>query len=57
VTAAWSSHLAVTPSESAHAPGGPQANGWLATVRNALPVLAAYRAASAAVAASPRCAV
>ena len=57
VTAAWSRHLAVTTTESAHAPGGPQASGWLVAVRSALPVLAAYRAAWAAAAATPRCAV
>ena len=57
VTAAWSRHLAVTTTEAAHAPGGPQASGWLVTVRKALPVLAAYRAARAAAAATPRCAV
>jgi len=57
VTAAWSRHLAVTTTEAAHAPGGPQASSWPVTVRSALPVLAAYRAAWAAAAATPRCAV
>jgi len=57
VTAAWSRHLAVTTTEAAHAPGGPQASSWPVTVRSALPVLAAYRAAWAAAAATPRCGV
>src|SRR5690349_14457503 len=33
VTAAWAHHLAVTTTEAAHAPGGPQAGAWLVTVR------------------------
>ena len=57
VMAAWSRHLAVTTTEAAHAPGGPQASSWPVTVRSALPVLAAYRAAWAAAAATPRCGV
>ena len=57
VTAAWAHHLAVTTTEADHAPGGPQAGAWLVTVRSAQPVLATYRAARAAAAAAPPCAV
>jgi hypothetical protein len=55
VEADWARHLAETTSEAAHAPGGPQALPWLATVRAALPPLGRFRQAQAALAAAPAC--
>ena len=51
----WAWHLATTTSEVAHAPGGPQAQPWLATVKVALPVLEQFRQAQAALVAAPPC--
>jgi hypothetical protein len=55
VEADWARHLAETTSEAAHAPGGPEALPWLATVRAALPTLGRFRQAQAALAAAPAC--
>ena len=55
VEADWARHLAATTSEAAHAPGGPQALPWLATVQAALPTLGRFRQAQAALAEAPAC--
>ena len=55
VDADWARHLAATTSEVAHAPGGPQALPWLATVRAAMPTLGRFREAQATLAAAPAC--
>jgi hypothetical protein len=55
VVADWARHLATTTPEAAHAPGGPQALPWLATVKATLPTLGRFRQARAALAAAPSC--